>query len=363
MNIAFDAKRAFQNRSGLGNYSRNLIQSAISFHPEHHYHLFSPTDESDLFNPKGVQVISKKGGLSWFWRSFGITGKLISEKIELYHGISNELPLNISRYRGKKVVTIHDVLFKRFPGYYSAIDRYIYDFKTSKACKEADTVVCISEETKKDLLRFYDVNESKIEIVHQQVSAEFFTREESAEVIESYELDERYILYVGTVEERKDLITLLKAFKDLKDQELLLYVVGGKRNAYFKKVLTYIIENDLYERVVFFEKVPSTVLPMIYRNAFAVVYPSLFEGWGLPVAEGICSHVPVVSTRNTSMQEAGGDACLYFDAGNHNELHDILDQFLRSDLVRQQLINKTYSRSRYFDPQTCSDRMNAVYLK
>lgn len=363
MNIAYDAKRAFQNRSGLGNYSRNLIRAAAEFHPEHKYHLFSPVQTSDLFDPGDFPVISKQGGISWFWRSFGLTAKLISGRFDIYHGLSNELPWNISRFKGKKIVTIHDVLFKRYPRYYPPVDRYIYDLKTHKACRDADRIVCISEYTKQDVMRFYNVAEDKIDVVHQQVGVEFLDHTDDPQAYSLYDLDKRYILYVGTIEERKDLLTLLKAFREIKDDEMLLYVVGGRREAYFKKVLAYIVEHDLYERVVFYEKVPSAILPMMYRHAYLMVYPSIYEGWGLPVAEAICSHVAVITTRNTSMEEAGGNACHYFNSGNAAELAEAINHFIHSEVSRQELINKTYTRASHFDPKTCSDNMNEVYLK
>jgi glycosyltransferase involved in cell wall biosynthesis len=365
MKIAFDAKRAFTNRSGLGIYSRNLISSAMEFHPEHEYTLFS-SKETSLFDRKSSAVITRNSRLSWYFRSFGITSLLNSKSIDVYHGLSNELPLNIASFGGKKIVTIHDVLFRKFPSYYPPIDRYFYDMKTRRACKDADVVICISDYTKRDLLQHYKVDENKIRVMYQPVSSRFFSpavdHKRETDLKKRFDLDKEYLLYVGTIEERKDLLSIIKALKRIAEKDVMLYVVGRKKQPYFAKVHAYLTRENLSERVKFLENVEDDELPAIYRSAAMLIYPSHSEGWGLPVAEGICSGIPVITTRNTSMEEIGGDACVYFNAGNYHELAEQIDLVLKDASLKKELISRSKDRALLLDPRSCSDRMNELYL-
>ena len=216
MRIGFDAKRAVQNFTGLGNYSRYLIEIICRFHTGNTYLLYapkySPSKQLDSLLDKFELECRYPQGL-WkkiksLWRTFGITRQLTKDSIDIYHGLSNELPLNIRKAKGtKSVVTIHDLIFIRFPQYYSAIDRRLYRYKYGKSCKNADAIIAISECTKRDIISYFHISPAKIRTIYQGCDRSFSAiapDKTNNEAKEKFILTDRYILIVGSVDEGKN---------------------------------------------------------------------------------------------------------------------------------------------------------------
>lgn len=177
MRIGFDGKRAVQNFTGLGNYSRYIVDILCQFYPENEYILYAPKKrENKRLNKLTNQyrqlqlaypVTFWERKFRSLWRISGITHQLEKEKVSIYHGLSNELPLNIHKSNIKSIVTIHDLIFLRYPQYYHFIDRKIYTYKFRKACENADKIIAISECTKRDIISFFHIPSDKIEVVYQ----------------------------------------------------------------------------------------------------------------------------------------------------------------------------------------------------
>jgi glycosyltransferase involved in cell wall biosynthesis len=370
MHIGFDAKRAFLNSSGLGNYSRTLIKSLNEYYPENTYSLFTPRlSENDfqkhISSVKNISVhepqsfIDKK--LRSRWRSYGITNILKEQHINVYHGLSNELPFNINDFKGKKIVTIHDLIFVRFPKLYPYLDRKIYNKKFRHACDVADTIIAISEETKRDIEKYYFIPESKIKVIYQSCDEAFYkdpTPEEEKHTRDLYELPAKYLLYVGTIEERKNLLSIIKALKNVKDIPL---VVIGKKKSYFQKVKEYILKNDLSSRVLFLENVDNNHLPIIYKNAEIFIFPSLFEGFGIPIIESLTTKTPVITSKGGCFPEAGGPDSIYIDPLNENELAEKINLLLNSETLRNEIAEKGYEYAKRFHPKNVTAQVMEIY--
>lgn len=370
MHIAFDAKRAFLNSSGLGNYARTLIKSLNTYHPENQYTLFTPrTSQTDFHkivsNQSTITIqepesfIDKK--LRARWRSYGITPMLNEKQVNVYHGLSNELPFNIQQFKGKKIVTIHDLIFLRYPQLYPFIDRKIYNKKFRHACDAADVIIAISKETKNDIEKHYFIPESKIKVVYQSCD-ELYYRELSAHTTEKvqkkYALPSEYLLYVGTIEERKNLLTLVKALNEIND--IPLVVVGNKKN-YFNKVMEYITANQLEQRVHFIENAGHDELPAIYSNAKIFIFPSFFEGFGIPIIEALTSKVPVITTAGGCFPEAGGPDTIYIDPHNAAALAEQITFLLNSETTRKQMAEKGFQYAQRFHPKNCVEQLMKIY--
>ena len=370
MTIGFDAKRAFLNTSGLGNYSRTLIKSLIKFYPEHNYSLFTTSkSKSDFSNfvsrQKNVSVVQPEKLLdkkiNSRWRSYGISPLLSEQKIDVYHGLSNELPFNISAFKGKKIVTIHDLIFLRYPKLYPLFDRKIYNKKFRHACQLADVIVATSEQTKNDIEEFYSVDSKKIKVIYQSCEDVFYkklTGDEIKKVKSNYKLPENYLLYVGTIEERKNLLTIIRALSIMKNIPL---VVIGKKKSYFKKVQDFIVANNLDKRILFLENVSDEDLPAIYRSAEMFIYPSLFEGFGIPIIEALTCKTPVITTKGGCFSEAGGTHSIYIDPMNHEQLAEEIQKLLSSPELRKNISEKGFEHSKKFLPQVIAAEMMALY--
>lgn len=365
MNIAFDAKRAFLNASGLGNYSRSLIKSLSQNFPQHQYSLFTPQTSSNNFaqnivKQKKISIIEPANKtFSAYWRSFGITNQL--KNIDVYHGLSNELPFNIKLFKGKKIVTIHDLIFLRHPKLYPIIDREIYSLKFKSACSKADQIVAVSQQTKDDIVEFYGTPAEKIKVIYQSCDEPYYkeiSEEDIQDAKKKYNLPADYLLYVGTIEERKNLLTLIKALSLVKHISL---VVVGKQKDYFKKVIEYVNANGLNKRVLFLNNITAQELPPIYKSASVFIYPSLYEGFGIPIIEALTCKTPVITSKNGCFEESGGKSTIYIDPLNHEQLADEIEKLLSSSALRKQIVEAGFEHSKKFRPEAIAHDMMNLY--
>lgn len=368
MIIGFDAKRLFANTTGLGNYSRNLVSALGQSYPQHQYLLYTPTHPDNVSFQLGenMKTQSPSGPTALFpsvWRSYGLSKQIKKDKVEIYHGLSHELPYGIENSGVPGVLTVHDVIFKRFPSQYSPIDRWIYDRKMAYSCQVADRIIAISEQTKKDVIEFYGVAENKIEVVYQSCDASFMQapdKDGTTKIKAKYHLPERYLLYVGSLVERKNILNLVKAFELLKDKELSLVLVGNG-GSYRNKVDGYISEKKLGERIQILTEVSNDELPAMYRQAQAFVYPSLYEGFGIPIIEALWSNIPVITTKDGCFPEAGGPGSIYVDTNMPGAMADAITGVLKNDSLRKDMITAGQKYVQRFRPEIIASQVMKVY--
>ncbi|MFT5919730.1 MAG: hypothetical protein ACI9FU_001544, partial [Granulosicoccus sp.] len=211
MRIGFDAKRAFLNRTGLGNYSRGVIDLALISSSVKSIVLFTPNNSKPLLSETclqngRVETVTPPwyflGPFKSMWRTDFVTGQFAKHRLDLYHGLSNELPNGIEKSGVASVVTIHDLIFLHYPKYYKSIDRKIYDFKVRHACEMATRIIATSQQTANDIVSKIGIDRSKISVVYQGCDQRFqssVSKEELNRVSVKLQLPVRYILCVGTI--------------------------------------------------------------------------------------------------------------------------------------------------------------------
>jgi glycosyltransferase involved in cell wall biosynthesis len=368
MQIGFDAKRAFKNFTGLGNYSRAVISMLSDFYPDNRYFLYTPFyKKHPLLNFSRRPNITVRGPEGFLkrlpsaWRSLGMAGDIHFEGIELFHGLTGELPVGLNR-KIRTVVTVHDLIFLRYPDCYKPFDRWMYTRKHKLACEQADLVIAISRQTKEDIMDFFGVDEKRIRLVYQGCDAQFYrtaTDTEKQNIRALYRLPQKYVLYVGTVEMRKNLLTLVKAMSLLPEDVYL--VVVGRETAYAKKVKEEIAARQLEQRVLFLEEVVFNHLPAIYQLARVFCLPSLFEGFGIPVLEALHSRVPVVASNMSSLPEAGGEGQLYVPPRDEQEMAHALQQALDNEPLRNKMIAAGVEHIVHFRDENIAKNIWNVY--
>ncbi len=342
MKIGFDAKRYFNNSTGLGVFSRTLVDSLIKFFPLNEYHLYSPkidkVSESVTYQTHSYTGIFPKlfGSL---WRTKGILKDLKRDNIEIYHGLSHELPKGISKTNIKSVLSFHDLIFVRYPHLYPRIDRYFYTKKYRRSCIEADVVIAISEQTKRDLIQFFNIDTAKIKVVYQACDPSFVAALGVINTNEPVQTSASYFLSVGSIIERKNLMNVLIAFNTLKDEGVLLNlkVVGNRKSNYAQSCVAFALEHNL--NVDFLDHVDVSALAKLYGNATALVYVSHFEGFGIPILEAMHANIPSIVSSGTCFEEVGGESSIYVNPNEINALAlalvSLQDQDKRSHLIAQ----------------------------
>lgn len=367
MKIGYDAKRAFLNQTGLGNYSRWLIDTTARYFTANTYFLYTPKIRPTnrlSFLKDHSNIITKTPSSKFFtslWRSKGIVKDLKRDGIELYHGLSHELPVGIERSGVRSVVTIHDLIFMRFPQQFGGVSRWIYDSKVRRACKIADKIVAISQKTKDDVVELLGVPPEKIEVIYQNCDPVFAipqSNEQKQAVKSKYDLPNDFILSVGTIEERKNLLLLLKALYKLPNATL---VVVGKPTDYLKKVKEYITASCIENRVIFLHQVSFAELPALYQLAKLFVYPSRYEGFGIPILEALYSGVPVIAATGSCLEEAGGPDSLYVDPDNSDDLAAKIDLVLADSGLREKMITDGLRHTANFADEKLAAQLMQLY--
>ena len=374
MIIGFDAKRIVRNNTGLGNYCRTLINDMIRCNDNNMKLLLYTPDkgrdtlrnqiiESDnsrfIFPKKKLGKIYKS-----LWRTKYIVKQLIDDKIQIFHGLSGELPLGLQNSGIKSVVTIHDLIFLRYPQYYHWIDRKIYTWKFRQTIRQADRIIAVSECTKRDILEFGKINPEKISVIYQSCNPRFTempTENEIENTTKKYDLPKRYLLNVGTIEERKNLMLAVKSLRLLPEDIHLVAV--GKQTKYADKIKKIANEIGVSHRLHLLSGVSDDELNVIYKKAEVFVYPSRYEGFGIPIIEAIFCGLPVVACTGSCLEEAGGPSCLYVNPDDTEAMSKSIMQLLDNEEERRERIISSMEYVQKYKGMNIANAVFEVYEK
>ena len=349
MKIAYDGKRAVMNNTGLGNYSRLLVDVLATRFPGNEYLLYTPELRKnarldEVLRNGNVKVVTPDEIASRvmpsLWRVSGITGQLRHDGIDLMHGLSGELPLTIKGSGIPSVVTMHDVIFRRFPDCYGEIDRRIYDYKFRKAAPE------------------------KVDVVYQGCSSIFKNTpsvKEIEAVKEKYGITRPYIISVGTIEQRKNQIMAVRGIRGLPDE--LDLVLVGRRTGYAGTLDQYIHAYSMGNRVKFIENARFTDLPALYAGALCSSYTSRYEGFGLPVIESLNVGTPVIVATGSCLEEAGGPSTPAVDPDDIEGWINVIKEMINFPGVRAQVAREGKKYVDRFNDEAMADGTMAVYRK
>ncbi len=358
LNIAFDAKRYFYNQSGLGVYSRSLVKSLIQHIPDVNITLAVsklPASVSiESLKYQQINVISNKGFLpDWYWRSYKIAPLLKQSDISIYHGLSHELPVGIEHTRVKSVVTVHDLLFLDFPQDYSWLDRQIYFQKMKYALKVADSVLAISTYTKKRIIHHFDIDPNRIVVIPPIAESDFWIAESTSENIDSlkkYNLPQEYFLFVGSWGARKNLKAVIAALQLLK-WPLPLVVIGKQGN---------LLGDEINQKNMYYiQNVDRQQLKILYKHSSGLLFPSIAEGFGLPVLEALMCGVPALTSQDSAMSESSGEFTVLVDPFSTDDIAKGILK-LNTAIPDRQMIQEHIKR---FSPEQISAELDQLYKK
>ena len=371
LTIGYDAKRAVSNGTGLGNYCRTLLNDLGTIDTTDSFRLYVPDlgrDDlrSQLDMPRNMSFVTPANKLvkplRSLWRIKGIVNDLKRDGVDIYHGLTGELPLGLSEAGIKSVVTIHDLIFMRCPEYYNPVDVAIYKWKFRNTCKQADRIIAISECTRRDIMELGEIDDSRIDVVYQSCGTRFCQQVgevQKAEVRSRYSLPQRYILFVGTIEERKNALLAAQALPYLSDEIHLVLV--GRQTAYAKTITSFARQNGLANRIHMLSGVPTSDLYAIYQQAECFVYPSRYEGFGIPVIEAIQSRLPVIACTGSCLEEAGGPDNVYVDPDEPQEMAMAIKSITDNPDAARQIVTRSLDYIRRFENGNVAQEMLNVY--
>ncbi len=365
MIVGYEAKRAFHNASGLGNYSRNLIRALSQNYPENQYILYNPAEAKIPFGQylPGVEerLPSIKNPLyANLWRQRFLADRAKKDGVQLFHGLSAELPAGLRKKNIPSIVTVHDLIFMRYPHLYKAIDRKIYAKKVKAACRRADQVVAISQQTKRDLVEFLGLDPLQVRVIYQGCDPIFwkkYTADELSDARERLELPERFGLFVGTLEERKGVKKLLEAVVATG----IPMVFVGRPTSYWKELLSRPRYQKVRDKIITPAIPDNEDLARTYHLAEFFIYPSIFEGFGIPVLEAMICETPVITSNISSLPEAAGPSSLLVDPLNQDDINEAMLKLWRSGKLRHQLEETGHTFASNFTDQRIAESWMHVY--
>lgn len=372
--IGFDATKANDNITGRGNYSCFVIESLSKACSENTYfrmytpkRLPNPTYDA-LDNLPNVESMEPDGS---FWRKFPTIWRLWrlshdakAGDIELFHGLDNRLPLGLAKHDIRSVVTVHDLHFISHPTSILPLKRLFQFVALRSTCRRADRIIAVSESTKRDIIKYLDIDGDKIDVIYpgyNPIYGSAISDERVREVREKYDLPERYIINVGAQHERRNIATIIDAMDKL-DYEIHLVAVGRRTmnsNRLRRQARNAAIETRLH----LLHDVDNDDLAALYRGATALVYPSLDASFGTPIVEAMSAGIPVIGAKGSSHEEAGGSHSIYVTPNDSSELAEKIDLLLNDEALRQEMIAKGKDYVTRFRAEVCAYNILNCYKR
>jgi glycosyltransferase involved in cell wall biosynthesis len=369
MRICINASPAVHHIAGLGRYTQELMTALMATDFENEYVAFYNRPSEAKVDPPldriphlTTNLPTKPWRFSALLAHFArISQDRMFPHVDLFHATDHLLP----RFSGvKSVFTLHDLVFCFYPETHKLLNRWFLTLMMPRFLKAADAVIAVSEHTKKDAIHMYGVHENKIKVIHEGVNAGFRRRpaDAVAAVRHRYSLPDRFILSVGTIEPRKNFTSLVEAYHALKNLGTdCRLVIVGKRGWLYEGFFRRLRELGLEDEVIFPGFVPDDDLPPLYSAADLFVFPSLYEGFGLPVLEAMACGTPVVTSNASSLPEVVGDAALLVDPNDVQALIRAMSAVLDDKDLRGELRAKGPRQAAKFSWENAAHETLAVY--
>ncbi len=358
--------------SGIGEYTHNLITHLLKIDKKNQYVLFYNSNKKFPIPKFNFENVSYKGfyfpnkifNLSLRFLKIKEIDKMIGGVD--YFLVPNLLFINLSE-RCKKILVIHDLSFEIYPEFFTLKKRLWHTLIGPKRlCQKADLIISVSENTKNDIVKIYGINKEKIRVIYPGINEIFFqeiTDFQKQKIRDKYNLPKKYIFYLGNLEPRKNIETLIMAFSKIKNESVNLVVAGSQAWKY-KKIYKLWQNSTAKKRIKFLGYVDSQDKPALYNLAEFFVYPSIYEGFGLPPLEAMSCKTPVITSFNSSLVEAVGQGGLLIDPNNYNELAETMNNLLDDKKLQKKLAENGFLKSQNFRwEKTAQNILNILELK
>ena len=370
MRIGIDYTAAVRQGAGIGRYTRELVRALAELDRGHDYVLFAaaggqqPADAGwpPNFQMRSVPLSDRALAILWHRLRLPLWVELVTGSVDIFHSPDFVLP---PVRRAKTLVTVHDLSFMRYPQCADANLRAYLNQVVPRSVHRADLVLADSQSTKDDLVELLGVESDRIEVVYPGVEKRFRPIEDQAhleEVRKRYNLPPRFILGLGTLQPRKNFARLIEAFADLRFAicDLHLVIAGGKGWLY-EEIFATVERLGLEEKVIFPGFVADQDLPALYNLADLFVFPSLYEGFGLPPLEALACGTPVITSDASSLPEVVGEAGLIMEATDVEALAEAMKRVLEDDALRERMIAQGLEQARKFTWEKAAAKLLSLY--
>ncbi len=355
MKIAFDIRGIDGERGGKGIWTANVLKSILNNDRENDYYLYTNKDWENLYSHlPNVHVVQVNGrGLFWHWRFYK---SMVAKKVDVFIATESYIvPFFHDPAKLKVALVVHDLVAFKSPAKHQKKATFIEHLTLKTAARKSKWIFTVSEYTKKDLMEQYpDLSLSnKITVVYAGIRDAFLRKFDANKIIEvrrRYNLDPDYMMMAGTLEPRKNILGALEAYSLISpaNQQRYRFFLAGKKGWYYKKIFKRVRELNLVSRVKFLEYIPDDDLAALMQGAKIFLFPSFYEGFGLPILEAMQCGVPVLASRVSSIPELGVDAVHYADPADPVDIADGITTLLDNPDYCQELRAKGFEQVKNF---------------
>ncbi len=374
MHIGIDVSSAVNQRAGIGRYTRQLVKNLLRPDSEDYFSLFTfYGDEKgfsqDVGSAEKVEFKSKHYPGRFFrfmlfaLYATGLSPDFLVSPLDLFHSPDHVFP---ACKKIPTVLTIHDLAFLIYPENYTRINRRYLMAMIPKSVRNARKIITDADNTKKDLVRLLKVPEEKIHVIHPGIESRFrpMSKDNGTEIRARYYVpNDFYLLYVGTLEPRKNLANLIKAYYEIKNNKGIQHklVICGAAGWLYQKLFKLVVELDLQNDIVFTGHIPDEHLPAVYSRAELLIYPSIYEGFGLPPLEAMACGIPVICSNTSSLPEVVGDAAILIDPYNIEKIAEAMIRVISDEDLKSELKEKGLKRAKAFTWEKTAEETLKVY--
>lgn len=367
MRIAINTLAMRRQLYGVGNYIKNLIHVLSAFDHNNSYLLFASDDNISHLEGLGenfeVDFAPRNRPLRLCWEQTILPFKLKQKRIDVYHGATFVTPF-VKTCR--QVVTIHDMTFHTMPKRHSFTKQLYFRQMIPGAIRRSDMVISVSESTKQDILRLVSTADEKVAVVHLGVEQRFRpvqSTEQLATVREKYGIQRDFVLFVGLIEPRKNVAALVEAYHNACLSGCYDLVLAGSLGWEYSDLLKRVTDSPVRHRIHVPGYIPDADLPALYSAASVFVYPSFYEGFGLPVLEAMACGTPVITSAISSLPELVGDAGILVNPSDLPSLTTALRQLTENAALRQKMSERGLQRAKLFTWQATAAKTLEVYKR
>jgi len=381
MNIGIDVTSVVNQKAGIARYAKNLVLNLLKIDRENHYLLYSffGNDQRKLAPLLNIPVAVKDADcdfrlydyqpqslktLLFLLRLIHKTADSFIKEADIFHSPDFMWPASAKK---PSVITIQDLVFLKFPQFFTWKNRTNMKSLARLSAKNAKAIICTSDSSKNDVIDLLRIKEEKIFVVHLGVDEIFkpAAAQKIEEAKERFQLPENYVLALGTIEPRKNLKRLLQAFLELKKDKSFEHklVIAGEKGWRYKDFFEELNNPDIAEEVMLTGHIDDNDLPAVYSGASVFVYPSLYEGFGLPPLEAMACGTPVVCSDTSSLPEVAGEAALLVNPLETRAIAEAIKKILDDDTLAKDLSQKGIQQAKKFTWKQTAQKTLDVYNK
>lgn len=373
MRIAIDLSPAIHQKAGLGRYARTLAEHLLAVDRANEYVAFAYGHfNADVLSPVlsalpranvPLDVRPWRMGV-WLAHALGVSLDRLLPRVDLFHATEHLLP----PLKGAKTVfTLHDLIFQFFPEYHLPLNRWFLVNAMPHFLRRADAIIAVSECTKRDALHFYNLPAEKITVIYEGVNPALRPVQDPGLVDQArarYAHNQPFIFFVGTIEPRKNIPALIDALRALRSRGLPhRLLIAGRKGWLWKGVFDAVRDTGMESEIDFLDYVPDGELPALFAACDAFVFPSLYEGFGLPPLEAMACGAPVVCSNTSSLPEVVGDAAVQVNPRHVDDLATAIERVVRDPCLRAELRAKGFAQSAKFQWDRAARETLALYDK